>query len=254
MELALSTARAKKRCAERGYIEDPYVSHFVADRGTGDPSMTRGYYARIRAIELTFPFGPRLVLGAGFDTSFWRCGGKAVEVDAPDVIRAKREIAKRNSLRVDGLDFVEADLNSFVPESSQPLIIAECVFAYLRNDNILDWASRQENVLVVIFEPLKSNDKFGKIMFENFGIRGWNLRTKTMDEWAVLPFQKVKALSMKTVCDRLLVGEEGARIRGLEPFDDPSEFDLLMSHYGLVLAANGTAVPFLDTLPFLLDD
>lgn len=70
MDLAIETARAKRSCAERGYVEDPFIHHFVSlgEERLFDPSIHRGgcseekkmraeavvfvgYYARSKAIE-----------------------------------------------------------------------------------------------------------------------------------------------------------------------------------------------------------
>ncbi|KAH8053185.1 protein C-terminal leucine carboxyl O-methyltransferase [Aureococcus anophagefferens] len=80
MELSRSTARAKRSCAEKGYVVDAFAPMFSEDTHTRtDPIMHRGYYARFRGVDSP---GGRLVkvrrqralvvLGCGLDSMFWR--------------------------------------------------------------------------------------------------------------------------------------------------------------------------------------
>ncbi|KAH8053647.1 protein C-terminal leucine carboxyl O-methyltransferase [Aureococcus anophagefferens] len=80
MELSRSTARAKRSCAEKGYVTDAFAPMFSDDTHTRtDPIMHRGYYA-LRGVDLavrTFlsKFGDSaqlVVLGCGLDSMFWR--------------------------------------------------------------------------------------------------------------------------------------------------------------------------------------
>ena len=52
MQIAISTARAKRAAAEKGYVVDPFASQLCEAEPAGDPLLHRGYYARHRAVDL----------------------------------------------------------------------------------------------------------------------------------------------------------------------------------------------------------
>ena len=79
MELSRSTAKAKRACADKGYVADPFASLLCEGDAAGDPLLHRGYYARHRAVDAALrsfvrlhPRGQIVALGAGLDGSFWR--------------------------------------------------------------------------------------------------------------------------------------------------------------------------------------
>ena len=109
MELSRSTARAKRSCAEKGYVVDAFAPMFSEDTHTRtDPIMHRGYYARFRGVDLavrTFlsKFGSDaqlVVLGCGLDSMFWRLHATLdapptyFEVDSEVVCVAKRRVVR----------------------------------------------------------------------------------------------------------------------------------------------------------------
>ncbi|XP_053621816.1 leucine carboxyl methyltransferase 1 [Plodia interpunctella] len=100
-----------KRCAvEFGYWKDDYITYFVKHVDRKAPEINRGYYARVRAIEMFIhQFLERcgtkcqiINLGCGFDTLFWRLKdttqavGNFIELDFPAVTAKKSHIIKRN--------------------------------------------------------------------------------------------------------------------------------------------------------------
>ena len=54
MELSRSTAKAKRGCCDKGYVNDAFAAMFSpeAPARTSDPLMHRGYYARFRGVDL----------------------------------------------------------------------------------------------------------------------------------------------------------------------------------------------------------
>ncbi|CAG9796813.1 unnamed protein product [Diatraea saccharalis] len=100
-----------KRCAvELGYWKDDYISYFVKHVDRKAPEINRGYYARVRAMEMFIhQFLERcdtkcqiINLGCGFDTLYWRLRdttqavGNFIELDFPSVTAKKGHIIKRN--------------------------------------------------------------------------------------------------------------------------------------------------------------
>lgn len=296
MEMCLATARAKRSCAERGYLSDPYASQFVSSSGHhSDPSINRGYYARIRAIDMIVDEFVKycgeedgvvqiVVLGAGFDTSFWRrnIGVKYYEIDSLPVASAKAEAIEKSESLSKKLGVVERiDKEEGVIESSRyhlaacdlrdvakvaetldggldasapTVFVAECVLAYLdpeASTAVLKWTATFPRALVVDYDMMAPDDAFGKIMAANFERKGWpivgattfkSLQDHRRRVTENVKFEKVHAANMDTVCSRFVLAdqEERRRVSRLEIFDDPDEFKLMMEHYCLVLAANGT--------------
>ncbi|XP_047021511.1 leucine carboxyl methyltransferase 1 [Helicoverpa zea] len=100
-----------KRCAvELGYWKDDYISYFIRHADRKAPEINRGYYARVRAMEIFIhQFLERcgtkcqiINLGCGFDTLFWRLKDTTnavsnfIELDFPAVTSKKCQIIKRN--------------------------------------------------------------------------------------------------------------------------------------------------------------
>ncbi|KAH8071499.1 protein C-terminal leucine carboxyl O-methyltransferase [Aureococcus anophagefferens] len=160
MELSRSTARAKRSCAEKGYVTDAFAPMFSDDTHTRtDPIMHRGYYARFRGVDVavrTFlsKFGDSaqlVVLGCGLDSMFWRLHAT---LDTPPT-------------------YFEVD--SDVPT----LVLCECVLAYLdpeRGDALVAWSRRTfaAACLFVAYDVVapKTGDAFGRVMLSNFKDRG----------------------------------------------------------------------------------
>ncbi|XP_068626382.1 leucine carboxyl methyltransferase 1 [Battus philenor] len=100
-----------KRCAvELGYWKDDYIAHFAKRADRKAPEINRGYYARVKAMEMFIhQFLERcgtkcqiINLGCGFDTLYWRLKdttqavGNFIELDFPSVTAKKSHIIKRN--------------------------------------------------------------------------------------------------------------------------------------------------------------
>ena len=110
-------AGARAGCAARGYLEDPFVGRFVRGRpAPRPPAMNRGSWARTQAVrQVLQSFLARahggaagegsgesqvVVLGAGFDTSFFNLrlppGSRWFEVDMEEVVRRKAAVLQRS--------------------------------------------------------------------------------------------------------------------------------------------------------------
>lgn len=101
-----SAVVSKHSMASKGYVSDPFLHYFVADRQrrkSRSPLINRFYYLRFKAIEWAFS---RLKdsdlivsIGCGFDTSSLRMTDKRfVEIDFPSVVTTKAEILVENRL------------------------------------------------------------------------------------------------------------------------------------------------------------
>jgi len=119
-------ASACKRFAvERGYWEDPFIT-LLAPKGSSRraPEINRGYYARVKAIEiLVQSFIQKcdkecniVSLGAGFDTLFWRLHAadlapkSYVEIDFEQVTTRKAHFIKTKKPLLEALSDEDTDI------------------------------------------------------------------------------------------------------------------------------------------------
>lgn len=94
-----------------GYYKDDYISCFVRNANRKAPEINRGYFARVRGVEMciekmfqktTTTSGGQcqiINLGCGFDSLYWRLASPVtnfVEVDFPTVTAKKCYAIKRN--------------------------------------------------------------------------------------------------------------------------------------------------------------
>ncbi|XP_059051954.1 leucine carboxyl methyltransferase 1 [Achroia grisella] len=100
----------KRSAVELGYWKDDYISYFVKHVDRKAPEINRGYYARVRGMEMFIhQFIERcgtkcqiINLGCGYDTLYWRLKettqavGNFIELDFPAVTSKKCHIIKRN--------------------------------------------------------------------------------------------------------------------------------------------------------------
>ena len=267
-KLALATCQAKRSCVQRGYIEDAYIEHFAGElEGMMDPTMNRGYHARIAAMDLVkddFQGDQIVVLGAGFDTGYWRREkkGKYFEVDVETVCVKKESVIKRKKLKTDDYVLIPCDLSDVgalrdallekgLDESKRTLFVAECVLSYLEAatlESLLKWLGSLPEAACVAYDVVAKDDAFGHQMRRNLQGRGWPVLSPAASLEAqknrFSSFADASAIDMhQTYHDIILATpEERARVNRLEIFDDPDEFKLLMQHYCFVLAANGSLV------------
>ena len=174
MELSRSTAKAKRACADKGYVADPFASLLCEGDAAGDPLLHRGYYARHRAVDAALrsfvrlhPQGQIVALGAGLDGSFWRlkatgCECAYFEVDSELVVAEKQRLIRNHPILIEavgqcaaGVSGAEDDRGSYrlmggdlrdmstvalaleregLDATKPTLVLCECVLAYLDGD------------------------------------------------------------------------------------------------------------------------
>lgn len=171
MELSRATAKAKRACADKGYVTDPFAAPLCEGDPAGDPLLHRGYYARHRAVDAALraflkrhPTGQIVALGAGLDSSFWRlraagCECAYFEVDSELVVAEKQRLIRNSPLLLQAvgqkaagvsgsqddrgayrllagdlrdMDTVAGALSQEGLDATAPtLVLCECVLAYL---------------------------------------------------------------------------------------------------------------------------
>ena len=226
-------------------------------------------------------------LGSGSDTTYFRLKKRKrepslyVEVDLPDVARRKAAAIKHckatNSLvafedvddspegvklfvRAPGyclatVDLRDSDLVSRtlaaagIDFDAPTLLIAECVFVYMRPDQskgVLSWiASAFKTAAYAAYEQIRPDDAFGRTMIANLKSRGCPLLS--IHEYPTLAIQEARltslcgfswaqAIDMNDVYYKYLPKSDLARIEKLEIFDEFEEWHIMMAHYTFLVA------------------
>lgn len=133
------------------------------------------------------------------------------------------------------------------------LIISECCLVYLPPedaDAVMQYFSRlfpnTTPLAIVIYEPIRPHDPFGKTMINNLAARG--LQLQTLQKYHDLKEQRgrleacgfgkspqggAESADMDFIWQRWISSEEKERVEGLEWMDEVEEFVLLAKHYCL---------------------
>ena len=134
------------------------------------------------------------------------------------------------------------------------LLLSECCLCYLSPGEargVLDgFAARLPDLAVVIYEPVRPGDPFGKQMVANLAARG--IRMPTLDAYPSgddqrarlrqAGFDRVSHLTFEEIWDTWLAPAEKERVDALEGLDEVEEWKLLASHYVVVWGCRGTRI------------
>lgn len=141
-----------------------------------------------------------------------------------------------------------------IDTSLSTLIISECCLIYLPPadaDNALEYFNQlfppKTFLAIVIYEPIRPFDPFGKTMVRNLLERG--IQLQTLEKYSGLEEQRQRlgnhgfiataddpmagseAADIDTIWHKWIEPEEKERIEGLEWMDEVEEFVLLAKHY-----------------------
>jgi [phosphatase 2A protein]-leucine-carboxy methyltransferase len=123
------------------------------------------------------------------------------------------------------------------------LLISECCLCYLQTAEaaaVLKWFSdRIPDLSLVIYEPVRPDDAFGKTMVTNLASRGIVMPTLEIykdagDQAARLitaGFEHAKTMTVDEIWDKWVSMDEKDRVNGLEGLDEVEEWKLLAGHY-----------------------
>ncbi|KAJ1665184.1 carboxy methyl transferase for protein phosphatase 2A, partial [Coemansia sp. RSA 25] len=193
------------------------------------PLINRGTYCRFHGVQSTLcqfvqalaatsttSGGQIVVLGAGFDTSYFILEkeglsvGKFFEIDFAEITAKKAAIIYRHpdlrgllpqdtkvalggsELHSSRYSLISGDLREFkthvVPklvergfDPNEPtLFLSECVLIYLdpqHSDQIIDWVTQSvPNAAMLTYEQIRPDDRFGQMMIDNLRARHIELR------------------------------------------------------------------------------
>lgn len=232
-------------------------------------------------------------LGAGFDTSYFRLKElgllekcRFIEIDFEDVMRRKIAIIKQHqvlshtigqfeigttyhSLKsgdyviipcdLTNLKALEGYLEKFLVDFDIPtLFFSECVLTYVdfqHSVKLLEWIQNKfKRTAVVIYEQIRPDDAFGRIMMRHFDkvqsplrrIRELSDMEKHKTLLRKLSYQDVLAFDLNYFYTYYLDEEEKERIVQLEYFDEYEEWNLKCAHYIITAAFSGIYCMFLN--------
>ncbi|ORC93213.1 leucine carboxyl methyltransferase [Trypanosoma theileri] len=251
------------------------------------PLMNRGTWLRTVAIErslLSFAKkhsgdGPLQVIsfGAGVDTLYFRLReqhpdvkiGKYIELDFPDMITEKQNIIRRTEklkshvgpeYELISCDLRKTDelleiLKKNVSADMPTVLLAEMVFVYLDESistkilelTLNDVLKEDTSVLLIAYDAIRPNDRFGEVMVSNLASVGVHLlgiqKLPTPEAHAArcknVGFTDVMATSMRQLY--LTVPQDVQKwLTKLEMVDDWDEWCIMHDHYCFILATKNT--------------
>jgi O-methyltransferase involved in polyketide biosynthesis len=211
-------------------------------------------------------------LGCGFDTLYFRlCASSETtttlhyfEVDFEQVVLKKHRVLQEDPRFAPFLDpskysLFACDLRNtselswflsdrhFVP-AAPTLFLSECVLIYMsaeEGNSIIEWAAKLEHSVFCTYEQIRPHDAFGKTMIRNLEHR--NIPLHSLLRFPELEDQEkrykqagfgwARARTMLDVFDRYLPQDLVRKACQIEFFDEFEEWQIVLSHYCLVVAA-----------------
>ncbi|KAK2063486.1 leucine carboxyl methyltransferase [Colletotrichum caudatum] len=123
------------------------------------------------------------------------------------------------------------------------LLISECCLCYLETSTAKDvvaWFEQKiPNLAIIIYEPVRPDDPFGKMMTSNLAAR--RIHMPTLESYK-LPqdqiqrlrdagFEHANTLTVERIWEKWVPAEEKERVDRLEGLDEVEEWKLLADHY-----------------------
>ncbi|GMM52055.1 leucine carboxy methyltransferase [Starmerella bacillaris] len=268
-------AGSRLSCLKKKYYEDKFLNLFIQRARPRLPLINIGTYCRIKAVnECIQDFISKnreacaiVSLGAGSDTTPFHLLPTHVnldyyEIDFEESVAAKQKVIDSNEeltrivsesngrYHLYGMDLrkINDERYNYHYDLNKPtLLISECCLCYLKPqeaDEILQFfINKAPKTSVVVYEPLYLDDSFGRVMSENFAMRGISMPTveaypdlvSQVKRFEHYGFNKVIAKSLFTYYNEL-DKDDKERISRLEFLDELEEMILLLSHYGIIYA------------------
>lgn len=138
------------------------------------------------------------------------------------------------------------------------LLVSECCLCYLESpdaERIIRWfTDKIASIAILIYEPVKPDDAFGKMMVSNLAAR--RIRMPTLEVYKEpndqakrlkeAGFSTVKVLTVHDIFEKWVLPEEKVRLDRLEGLDEIEEWVLLASHYIVAWGWAGTGFTMAD--------
>lgn len=131
------------------------------------------------------------------------------------------------------------------------LLLSECCLCYLNvteaSEVLNFFTTRIPNLATIIYEPIRPDDAFGKMMVSNLAARRIQMPTLKMyptteDQRARMRqagFETVHHMTIEDIWQNWVSPEEKQRVDSLEGLDEVEEWKLLAAHYIVVWASRG---------------
>ncbi len=123
------------------------------------------------------------------------------------------------------------------------LLISECCLCYQETSEakaVIEWfTSKIPSIGILIYEPIRPDDAFGRVMVSNLAARDIAMPTLAVykergDQETRLKdagFDSVRQMTVDEAWDRWVPAEEKERVNSLEGLDEVEEWHLLARHY-----------------------
>ena len=132
------------------------------------------------------------------------------------------------------------------------LLISECCMCYLETEQakkVVKWfTDKIPNIALVVYEPIRPDDSFGRMMVLNLASR--HVRLPTLDVYKNVEdqqirlsdagFERVRAISIEDIWETWISDDEKERVDSLEGLDEVEEWILLAGHYVVVWGYRGS--------------
>lgn len=131
------------------------------------------------------------------------------------------------------------------------LLVSECCLCYLQTsegkDVIKHFTEQMPDLSIIIYEPVKPGDPFGKQMVANLAARRIHMPTlevycEPADQETRLKeagFQTSKAMTVESIWKNWISSDEKERVDELEGLDEVEEWNLLADHYVVAWGCRG---------------
>ena len=141
------------------------------------------------------------------------------------------------------------------------LLVSECCLCYLEPaeaQGVISWfAHRIADVGIVLYEPVKPDDPFGKMMVSNLAARRIRMPTLEMykqpdDQASRLRdagFEFANAVTVDEIYETWISDEERERVDRLEGLDEVEEWKLLAGHYAVAWGWRGNGFTQFEGFP-----
>ena len=271
-DTALDAANAKLSAVSRGYYQDPYIEYFVPSSKKQLPPMNLGYHVRCLAIYKAVTkfhqiHGENMqvvILGAGYDTLFWRLRDEKItfkawyDLDMPHVVNKKSKILECSTFQpLDNYYLKVCDLSK--PEEFKKVLkdngfqdiptifVDECTLIYVDPvavDEIIKFAAQMKSSAFISYGMIRPDDSFGKMMIHNFetfgaplkGIRMYPSVEAHKKRYEDAGYKYVKSMDLVKTMHSVISRQDYMKIMRLEMQDDPEELEFVLMHYVLALA------------------
>ncbi|KAL4909630.1 leucine carboxyl methyltransferase 1 [Aspergillus multicolor] len=142
-------------------------------------------------------------------------------------------------------------LHEVVDTKLPTLVLSECCLIYLSpsdaagvvryfTDTLFPASDESEALALILYEPIRPDDAFGRTMVANLATRG--IQLQTLHQYASLGAQRQRfrehgfdggqaAADVDFLWERWVAEEEKERVAGLEMLDEMEEWKLLAQHY-----------------------